>query len=54
MDPKRKLQSDVFASGGLKLMFSVSSIRIDVGMETVILRVTGDESRRKWLGQPGQ
>ena len=52
---QRRLQSDVFTSGGgFKLMFSVSSIRIDVGMETVILRVRGDESRLKWFGQPGQ
>lgn len=43
-----------FVSGGVKLTFSVSSIRTDVGMETVILRVRGDESRLKWLGQPGQ
>jgi len=47
------LQSNVFASGGVKLTFSVCSIRMDVGMETVILRVRGDESRLKWLGQPG-
>ena len=55
VDSQRILQqSDVFAWGGVKLTFSVSSIRIDVGTETVILRVRGDESRLKWLGQPGQ
>ena len=54
VDSQRRMQSDVFASGAVKLTFSVSSIRIDVGMETVILRMRGDESRLKWLGQPGQ
>jgi hypothetical protein len=50
----KKIAVRCFCLGGVKLTFSVSSIRIDVGMETVILRVRGDESRLKWLGQPGQ